>query len=111
MKTDLPRGAGRFERAFVFSGTGWGQALRVSASTLLTFFGFTENQPIAVLSAAVVRVLPLRVNDWPFANFDDAVTGHQTHSTGCVDKFNVRPLIPMMVNVVSDLAEQNPFWL
>jgi len=64
-----------------------------------------------MLSAAMVCVLPFRVDDRSLANFNYAVTRHQTYFTGGNDKFDVRPLIAMMVNVVGDLAQQNAFGL
>lgn len=59
----------------------------------------------------MVCLFPLRVNDWPFTNLHNAVARHEADFAGGVNEFYVRPLIPVMVNVVRDLAEQNAFAL
>lgn len=110
MEAELPRSAWRSEWTLCFSSRGrfdWFWIHNVSG--LLALFGFSEYQPIAVLSSAVVRILPLRVNDWPFADLNDAVTGSQPHLAGSVDEVYVCPLIPMVMNIVGKLAEQDAF--
>ena len=61
-----------------------------------------------MLASAVMRNRPLRVNDWRFANLDDAVARTKARRCSGLGKFHVRPLILMIVNVVRNLAEQNP---
>jgi len=60
-----------------------------------------------MLASAVVRHRPSRVNDWRFANLDDAVARTKARRYSGLSKFHVRPLILMIVNVVRDLAKQN----
>ncbi len=63
-----------------------------------------------MLAAGVMGRLPLRINDGAFTNLDNAVTRDETSISGCVDKFDMSPLIPMVMNVVSELAQQNAFF-
>jgi len=51
--------------------------------------------------------LPPWVDDRPLTNLDDAVAGFESSFLGCKDKFNMRPLIAMMVNVVRNLTKKN----
>ena len=60
-----------------------------------------------MLAPAVVGDLPLRVNDGPFADFDDAIASAEADSFGGMYKVDVGPLVPMVVNIVGDLGEQN----
>lgn len=52
---------------------------------------------------------PLWVDDWAFPYLDDAITRNETNYTGCIYQFMVRPLITVVVNIVGNLSEQNPF--
>ena len=64
-----------------------------------------------MLPPRVVSLFPFGVYDWPFAHFDDAIAGFESCHSGCLNKFHMRPLVAVVVNVVGDLAEQNPLWL
>jgi hypothetical protein len=78
---------------------------------LFTFVGLAEDQSVAVLAARMVGRLPLGINDRPFSNLDNAITGLEARSLSCLDQFDVRPLITVVMNVIGDLAEKDPFWL
>ena len=51
--------------------------------------------------------LPLRVNNWPFSYFDDAVARRKAHLTRSIYELDVCPLIPMMMYVVGQFTEQD----
>ena len=70
---------------------------------------FAENNPIAVLPAAVVRDLPLRIDDRPFADFDDAVACREAGCLARMYELHMRPLITVIVDIIRDLAEQHAF--
>ena len=80
-------------------------------SQLLALLRFAKHQPVAMLASGVVRRLPLRVDDRPFANLHYTVTGHEPYFACSIDQFDVCPLVPVVVNVVGDLAEKNAFFL
>jgi hypothetical protein len=52
-------------------------------------------------------MLPLRVNDGPLANLDNAITGNKSGLPCSVQQFHVCPLVPVVVNVVRYLTHQN----
>ena len=54
---------------------------------------------------------PLWVDDWALSNLYDTVAGHKTDRTRSVDQFDVRPLVPVMMYIVGDLAEQDTLFL
>ena len=56
-----------------------------SVRALFAFLGFAKDQPITVLPSSMVCLLPLGIDDWPLANFDDAVAWHESHGASCVD--------------------------
>jgi hypothetical protein len=58
-----------------------------------------------MLPSAVVGRFPLRVDDWSISNFDDAVARHKGHLPCGIYQFDVRPLVAVMVNIISDLAK------
>src|SRR5579859_4211672 len=60
-----------------------------------------------MLTAAVVRLLPLRVDDGSLADFHDAVTRREPDLAGGVNQFDVRPLVAMVVNVIRNLRQQD----
>ena len=60
------------------------------------------------MASAVVGLLPLRIDDRTSPNFDDAVAGPKARVNGSLDQLNVRPLVLVMVDIISNLAEQNP---
>ena len=43
----------------------------------------------------------------PFTNLDDAIAGPKADFVSCVDKLDMRPLVPMVMHIVRDLGEQN----
>ncbi len=53
----------------------------------------------------MVSNFPPWVLDRAFPDFHDAVTSLETCLAGGIDKFDVGPLIAVMMNVISDLAE------
>jgi hypothetical protein len=62
-----------------------------------------------VLAPAVVRNFPLRIDDRPLPDFDDAIAGRKPNLAGSRDEIDMRPLVLMIMDVVGDLAEQNAF--
>ena len=77
----------------------------------LTFLGFSEDKPKTVLTPAVMSSLPLGINDGPLANLNNAITWQKASSARRVNEFDVCPLIAMMVNIIADLAEEQPLGL
>ena len=63
-----------------------------------------------MLAAAVVGYLPARIDDWTLANLDDAITSSEASRSSCLNLLNVRPLILMSVDVIGNLAKENPFY-
>lgn len=53
---------------------------------------------------------PLRVNDRSLANLDDAVAGLESNVSRRLHQFDVSPLVAMVVNVISDLREEDTLW-
>jgi len=64
-----------------------------------------------MLPAAVVSHFPLRVDDGALTNFDDAVARLESRISCRSNQFDVSPLVAMVVDIVSNLAEQNPLVL
>ena len=64
-----------------------------------------------MLASTVVGPLPLRVDDRTSPNFDDAVARPKARVNGSFDQLKVRPLVLVMVDIISNLAEQNPLVL
>ena len=63
-----------------------------------------------MLPAGVVRVFPFGVDNRTFTDLDDAIAGAEAGLSRSFDEVHVRPIVPVMMNVVGDLAEQNPLW-
>src|SRR5438445_5781372 len=57
----------------------------------------------------MVGVLPFRIDDRSFSDLHYAVTRQESDFAGRVYEVNMRPLVPMVMHVVCDLAEQNAF--
>jgi hypothetical protein len=74
---------------------------------LLALLRLAKHQPVAMLTSGMVRRLPSRVDDGPFANFYYAVAGREPSLACSIYQFDVRPLVTVMMDVVCDLAEQN----
>jgi hypothetical protein len=55
--------------------------------------------------------LPFRVNDWAFPDFYDAVAGAESDGPSSLNQVQMRPLITVSVNVIADLAKQDPLRL
>ena len=53
--------------------------------------------------------LPPWVDDWPLTNLDNAITGLEPHFFSCQDKFDMSPLVAMVVNIVRNFAKKNAF--
>jgi hypothetical protein len=51
--------------------------------------------------------LPLWINNRTLSDFNDAVTRGEADFPGCIYQLDVGPLIPMMVDVIGDLAKQH----
>ena len=58
-----------------------------------------------MLPAAVVSHFPLRVDDGALTNFDDAVARLESRTSCRPNELDVGPLVAMVVDVVSNLAE------
>jgi len=63
-----------------------------------------------MLPAGVVRVLPFGIDNRTFTDLDDAIARPEAGLSRSFDEVDMRPIIPVMMNVVGDLAEQNPLW-
>jgi hypothetical protein len=50
--------------------------------------------------------LPFWVDDRPLTNFDNAVTGLEAGLLSCKDKFDMSPLVAVVVNVVRNLTQK-----
>lgn len=61
-----------------------------------------------MLAPSVVSRPPLRVDNRPAANFDDAITRAETHLLCSQGQIDMGPLIAMIMDIVGDLAEQDP---
>jgi hypothetical protein len=79
------------------------------AVTLFALVRFPEHKPVAVLASAVVRHLPLGVDDWPLSNLYDAIARLESYVSSCLNKLDVSPLVAVVVDIVRDFAEQNTF--
>ena len=55
----------------------------------------------------MVSHVPLRVDDGAFANPDDAVARLEARVSCCLNQLDVGPLVAMVMDIVSNLAEQN----
>jgi len=64
-----------------------------------------------MLTARVVGSFPFGVYDRPLSHFNDAIAWAKADAIGCVDQINMGPLIAMVVDIVTDLAEENPLRL
>jgi hypothetical protein len=62
-----------------------------------------------MLAPTVMRHLPFRINDRPFSHLDDTVAGSKAHLSRSDDKFNVRPLVTVIVDIIRDLAQKDTF--
>lgn len=63
-----------------------------------------------MLSATVVRVFPFRVDNRTFAYLDNAIASAEAGLSRSFDEVHMCPIIPVMMNVVGDLTEQNSLW-
>src|ERR1043166_3070075 len=79
----------------------------LASADLFTLFRLAEDQPVAVLPPRVMSLLPLRIDDRPFANLDDAITWAKTRFHCRTHQLDVGPLVAVVVNVVGDLAEEH----
>ena len=61
-----------------------------------------------MLASTVVGRLPLRIDDRAFSDLDDAITRTEPNDRGSLDQINMSPLIAVIVDVVRDLAQENP---
>lgn len=59
----------------------------------------------------MVGSFPFGVYDRPLSYFNDAVAWAKADTIGCVDQINMGPLVAMVVDIVTDLAEENSFRL
>lgn len=50
-----------------------------------------------------------RIGDGPFTDFHNAIAGSKADSNCCEDQVHVRPLEPVPVDIVGDLAKENAF--
>ena len=64
-----------------------------------------------MLTPAVMSSLPLGINDGTLANLNNAITWQKASSARRVNEFDVCPLIAMMVNIIADLAKEQPLGL
>jgi hypothetical protein len=76
---------------------------------LLTLPGFPKDEPITMPAPAVVGFLPLGINDGPLAHLNNAVAWLKASFASGIQELNVRPLISVVMHVVGDLAEKDPF--
>ncbi len=79
------------------------------ARRLLTLAGLAEHEPVAVVPSGVVRDFPLGVYDRTFPDLHDAVTRLESDLPCRLDQVHVSPLILVVMNIVSNLAQQNAF--
>ena len=75
--------------------------------SLFALVRLPKNQPKAMLTPGVVRVLPFRGNDRPLSDLDDAVTGREADLGCSLNQFNVCPLEAVPMHIVGNLAEQD----
>src|SRR5215471_12279688 len=59
-----------------------------------------------MLTARMMSKLPTWINNWSFAHLDDTVAGGEANFTARLDKIDMRPLIPVIMNIVSYLTKQ-----
>lgn len=64
-----------------------------------------------MLPSGVVGDFPSWVDNRAFSYFDYAITSLKTNAARCLHKVDMSPLVPMVVDVVGDFAEQNAFGL
>jgi len=64
-----------------------------------------------MMPACVMGLFPFRVYDGAFPDLDNAIARAKTDRHGRIDKLQVSPLKPVVVDVVGDLGEQDPFRL
>jgi len=57
----------------------------------------------------VVRFFPARIGDWPLANLDNAIASRESHGDSRLNQRHMGPLKAVPVDIVGDLAKQNPF--
>ena len=62
-----------------------------------------------MLSPAMMRDFPTRVDNWSGTSLYYAITSSETRTYRSLNQFNVRPLILVMMYVIRDLAEENAF--
>src|SRR5215831_7533354 len=73
---------------------------------LLTLSRFSQDEPITMLAPAMVGIFPLRINDGSLPHLHNAVARQKANFPGSIQDLNVRPLIPVMMDVVCDLTEK-----
>ena len=61
-----------------------------------------------MLPPTVMSDLPSRVYDRPLANLDNAVASSEPNLLSGLNKLYVRPLVPVIMNVVGNLGEEDP---
>src|SRR5690242_9679222 len=79
------------------------------AVTLLTTIRLSKHDPIAMLTAAMVGKLPARIDDRSLPHFNNTIAGNESNLLGRLNKFHVRPLISVVMNIVHYFAEQGTF--
>jgi len=59
----------------------------------------------------MVSYLPARVNNWPFTYLDDHIAGAESYLRCRLHQLKMRPLHPVVVDVIGDLGKKNPLRL
>jgi hypothetical protein len=62
------------------------------------------------MPAGMVGHLPAGVFYRPLSHLDYTIASLKANLPGRVDKLHMSPLIAVMVNIIGNLAEQNPLW-
>jgi len=57
----------------------------------------------------MVRNLPLRIDNRRLPHLNDTIARGEARLSAGAYKINVRPLIPVIMDVIGDLAEQDAF--
>lgn len=70
----------------------------------------TEYDPIRVLPPTVMRDLPFRIDNRRLSYLDNTVASGKSSLLTRSYQVNMCPLIAMIVNVVGNFAEQDPFF-
>ena len=111
--TWLLRPGANYRSCWLMSGhytapTAAGQAADCHPALLLTAMRFSKNNPVTVLAAAMMGHLPFRIDNRPFPDLDNAVASCESRLLRGLNKLHMRPLIPVVVNIISDFGEKHP---